>query len=92
MQRKINYKGDRSLSRDERGEESTSVLAAGPELTCCLHQRFAPFFVSGPSCFGLADLANCCGDEVKAANSLMGQLRSITADVPEEVPGKNQQT
>lgn len=75
MQRKINYKGDRSpLSRDELQEEPVFTRAAEDMLTCCLDQCFAPLFVSGPSCFGLADLANCCGDKVKAANSLKGQL------------------
>lgn len=61
-------------------------------LTCCLGQRFAPLFVSGPSCFGLADLANCCGDKVKAANQPEGsaQFHSVTtAGVPEEVLGEN---
>lgn len=82
MQRKINYKGDRSpLSRDEIQEEPVFPRAAEDMLTCCLDQCFAPLFVSGPSCFGLADLANCCGDKVKAANSLTGQLSSTLSSL-----------
>lgn len=34
-------------------------------LTCRLHRCLGPFFASAPSCFGLADLANCCEILVK---------------------------
>lgn len=88
MQRKINYKGGRcGLSRDELREAAVFFLAAEQLLTCCCDQRLAPLLVSGPSCLGLADLANCCGDAVKAANSSAPFL--ITTDVPEEVLSEN---
>lgn len=93
MQRKINYKSDRSpLSRNKLREESVAILAAEEMLTCCLDQCFAPLFVFGPSCFGLADLANCCGDKVKAANSLTAQLSSTCSSLQLQMMGFSAKT
>ena len=43
--------------------------------TCCYHRGLDPFFGSGTSALGLADLANCCWHRVKGiGHFLFGKI------------------
>lgn len=67
---------DKIVSRDEL---RNGVCCLRRTISPGLRQRFAPLFGSGPSCLGLADLANCCGAEVKAEKDLRGGLGSSSS-------------